>query len=123
VLLVLGLAVTLDFSGDSDSETMIVQLQDPSGSVTGTITVNADENLAVLDASGLSPLDEDQTYQMWAISDNAPVGIGVFTPEPDGSVSATMNADLAGVDTIAITIEPDGGSPLPTTEPILSTEL
>jgi len=123
VLLVVGLAANMQFSGGSGTSSQVVQLQDPSGSVNGTITVYTEEDLAVLEASGLQPLDEGKTYQMWALSDDAPVGIAVFEPSPDGTISTSIEADLSGVDLIAVTVEPAGGSAMPTTDPVLTGEL
>ncbi len=58
-------------------------------------------------------------YQLWIVADGEPRSLGVF--EPDGGRVELGIGDLpAPGDIVAITIEPDGGSPAPTTEPGLS---
>jgi anti-sigma-K factor RskA len=71
----------------------------------------------------LEVLPDDLTYQVWAITDGAPVGLGIFDAEEDGTATTEMETDLSGVDTVAITVEPAGGSDLPTTDPLLAAEL
>ena len=61
-----------------------------------------------------------QTYQLWLIGvDEQPRSAGIFVPRPDGSVDRafTVGADAGGVTTLAITVEPAGGSVGPTSEP------
>lgn len=83
------------------------------------LTYVKDEHLAVLDVD-LSAPPEGHTYQAWQIVDGAPVSVGLLTTHA-GQVAFT--ADLADASAIALSVEPLGGSPAPTTTPILVTEL
>jgi anti-sigma-K factor RskA len=122
VLLVIGVtAGVLTTGGDSDTSAAVIQLSGPSGA-SGSITLE-DDGTAVLAAEGLEPLPDDQTYQMWTIQDGAPTSIGIFDAEPDGTASSVIEPDLAGVESIAVTVEPAGGSALPTTDPVLTAEI
>ncbi len=57
-------------------------------------------------------------YQLWIVTDGEPRSVGVF--EPDGGHVELGIGDLPQPgDTVAVTIEPDGGSPAPTTEPAM----
>ncbi len=69
----------------------------------------------VFTASNLPPLPAGRTYQLWAVTAQAPISAGLLTPDAAGNVSDTFNTplDLQPV-AIAVTIEPAGGVPAPT---------
>lgn len=61
-------------------------------------------------------------YQVWLkLRDReAPVSADVlFTPAGDGSATVDLRRDLRGVEQVLVTPEPDGGSPAPTSEPVI----
>ncbi|GGF40364.1 anti-sigma factor [Echinicola rosea] len=62
----------------------------------------------------LASLDEGQDYQLWAIGDDGPVGIGIVKPGETLTLQQMEAAASAGA--FAITIEPKGGSEAPTLE-------
>jgi anti-sigma-K factor RskA len=76
--------------------------------------VSSDEaDSAFIVASDLPGLEDGKVYQVWTVKGDSPTSQGVFAK------SGTMvMEDLDGADRIAITVEPKGGSKLPTTEPI-----
>ncbi len=58
-----------------------------------------------------------QTYQLWLIgAGSPPVSMGVFGVEPDGSgrLDTASVPAFTGEVTVAVTVEPAGGVPLPT---------
>jgi anti-sigma-K factor RskA len=65
----------------------------------------------------LEGLDENQDYQLWAIGDDGPVGIGLINPGQKFSLQQ-MDA-VAAAGTFAVTIEPKGGSESPTLEKLV----
>ncbi len=70
----------------------------------------------------LPPLPPGRVYQLWRIQgNNAPASAGLFTVNQQGFGQADLAAaaPLAG-ETIAVTNEPAGGSPGPTTQPLIS---
>ncbi len=71
----------------------------------------------VLLAEHLPALAAGKTYQLWVVTKQAPVSVGVFTVSADGSASGVMpltaEATLNPV-AVAVTIEPEGGVPAPT---------
>lgn len=77
---------------------------------------------AVLVAEELPPIAEGETLQIWVIKDDVPKPAGLFEPG-DEIVSTPVEQSLEGADTVAITVEPDGGSPAPTTDPTMSANL
>jgi anti-sigma-K factor RskA len=74
----------------------------------------------VFTAEGLAPLPEGRTYQLWVISRGAPISAGVFDVT-DGRARMVMATPdtLTQVDAVAVTVEPAGGLPAPSTSPIL----
>jgi anti-sigma-K factor RskA len=77
---------------------------------------------AVLVVEDMPPVPEGRTYQIWVIEDDVPKPGGLFKPGQD-SVAAIVERPLGGGDVIAVTVEPEGGSPQPTTEPMLAAEV
>lgn len=123
-VLVAGLVVwnvSLQSESEPPDNEVAVQL---SGTATGTITYLKDQRLAVMDVSNLAPLPADQIYQVWAISDGEAASLGLLEADTSGHTTVMMpGLDLEGVDSLAVTIEPAGGSGRPTSDPVASGEL
>ncbi|MEO7190780.1 MAG: anti-sigma factor [Vicinamibacterales bacterium] len=77
----------------------------------------------VFNADHLPPLARDRSYQLWVFAQGSSEPIGAGTFDVDASGSSTMAIGLpAGVTVVAalaVTDEPKGGSPRPTTSPLL----
>jgi anti-sigma-K factor RskA len=84
------------------------------------VTLEGDR--AVLVVENMPPVPEGKTYQIWVIEDDVPKPSGLFEPKQD-SVAAVVEHPLDEADTIAVTVEPDGGSTEPTTYPMLTAKL
>lgn len=72
--------------------------------------------------AGLPPLPESQTYQLWLIRDGEdPIPSGLIEVDADGSTifPVTYTGSPSDFAAVAISVEPAGGSPQPTSEPIL----
>ena len=94
-----------------------MQLQRDSLSDGGSVIVatSREVNQAVVIAEGLPPTPPGQTYQMWLLGEgHDPTSVGTMGAEPVRQ--AVPITDLIGSDRIAVTIEPEGGSPQPTGE-------
>lgn len=76
----------------------------------------------VLLADGLEPPAEGMTYQLWLIRDDEPDPAGLFDA-PGGQVTFTADGAVRDAEAVAITIEPDGGSPAPTGDILYLAEL
>lgn len=91
---------------------------------TGNPRVNAYWNQQlglVLAGSDLAAPAPERTLQLWIVPrDGAPVSVDVFRPGADGSMLVVAAPDFAIADAAALAIsdEPAGGSPAPTTTPI-----
>jgi anti-sigma-K factor RskA len=77
---------------------------------------------AVLMAEDMPPVPEDKTFQIWVIENDVPKPGGLFETREEWVVTS-VGIPLDGADTIAVTVEPDGGSPQPTTDPMLTARL
>ena len=64
-----------------------------------------------------APPEAGRVYQMWQIQGKTPVSLGVFEGQ------GFLLADLPAGATVAVSVEPPGGSPQPTTTPILVQQL
>ena len=73
-------------------------------------------------ANNMPALPARRAYELWLIPrSGSPIPVGVFKPDAHGNVTV-VNARLpTGVEskTFAITVEPETGSPLPTSTPIM----
>ncbi len=87
---------------------------EPSDQAHMSLTYSAEEAGAVLVATGLDPLCDDATYQMWLIGDEGPKSVGLFRPDDAGSVSVELIGVPQPGTAFGVTVEPAGGSPLPT---------
>ena len=133
IVVVVGLAVVRQTSTKSTS--LAAQIQKDAdaaanapGSKTATLTGATDASVkVVVDESGrgfvipenLPALPDGSTYQLWSVVDGTPVSLGILGSDPNVTVVAT------GPDpsTMAITAEPAGGSPAPTSPILVSGNL
>jgi anti-sigma-K factor RskA len=62
-----------------------------------------------------------RTYQMWLVTPTAKISAGTFMPSADGEVmmQATYALPKDSLAAVAVTDEPMGGSPQPTTQPMM----
>ena len=71
----------------------------------------------VFTASNLPPPPRGRAYQLWVLTAQpAPISAGMLTLDQDGRVNARFDtpSDLPQPVAIAVTLEPEGGVPLPT---------
>ena len=80
--------------------------------------VTLEDDRVVLVAEDMPPVPEEKTYQIWVIEDDVPKPSGLFEPRED-SVAVVVEHPLDEADAVAVTVEPEGGSPKPTTDPML----
>ena len=84
------------------------------------VTLEGDR--AVLVAEDMPPVPEGKTYQIWVIKGDTPQPSGLFEPKGD-SIAAVVEKPVEGADAVAVTVEPEGGSKKPSTEPMLVGEV
>jgi anti-sigma-K factor RskA len=84
----------------------------------GVAKVVPGEAGAVFVATGLEDLPGGRTYQLWLLRDGTPVSAGTFDVS-EGVVVLRTTRSPDAFDGAAVTVEPSGGSPQPTTDPVM----
>lgn len=80
------------------------------------------EGQAVLVATDLPPPPEGQVYEAWVVRDGAPEPAALFLPS-EGEATTAVAGSLEGAEAVTITVEPEGGSQRPTSDPVLTASL
>jgi anti-sigma-K factor RskA len=88
-----------------------------SGVGSGTVVVSQARQAAVFVASGLRQVPTTRTYQLWVIDRGQARSAGLLGS--GGKVVQLLDGGLAGADAVGVTVEPRGGSPQPTSTPVL----
>jgi anti-sigma-K factor RskA len=75
----------------------------------------------VLAARGLPALPRDRVYQLWMVTETAPVSVALLpSTRSDGSIAVAPPPPVTGrVVALAVTLEPAGGVPAPTGPKVL----
>ncbi len=79
----------------------------------GVSTVYWSESVgeAVIVSDGLPKIASDQSFELWFVRDGVPIAAGAFEPDGGNKGLWVMEGQMQPGDTVAITIEPLGGSP------------
>jgi len=131
IVVLVGLAVVRQ-TGTTKSSSLAAQIQqkaedaakDPTSKSTTLTGASGARVKVVVDSSGrgyvtpenLPALDDGSTYQLWSVDRGTPVSLGLLGSDP----GVTLVAAGTDVTTMAITAEPAGGSPAPTSEILAS---
>jgi anti-sigma-K factor RskA len=103
----------------NDPRQKVVSLTNSQAPAQGLLTVYFDSTSGKIHlmVHNLGPAPQGMQYQLWAIKGGQPLNAGVFDPVKGiHSLEVVPNE----VQTFAITLEPTGGSPLPTSQPIMA---
>ncbi|HVF89125.1 MAG TPA: anti-sigma factor [Blastocatellia bacterium] len=99
------------------SDPRVIQLvgQSPAPGSTGQIYWDVPNNNWVV-AVNLPPPPRGKVYQLWFVKPGARISAGLIRPNEKGYGFSVINVphDLGSLDAAAITLEPEGGSALPT---------
>nr|WP_152909514.1 anti-sigma factor [Pseudactinotalea sp. HY160] len=93
--------------------------QDVAGGGRAVVVAAGGRGLFVM--RGVPPAGSGRTYQLWAVGAGGAVSEGII--ELRAGTARTDVDRLAAGTTLAVTIEPAGGSPQPTTEPVVAIDL
>ncbi|WP_347753881.1 anti-sigma factor [Agrococcus sp. ProA11] len=122
-----GIAIGTQLGADSQQQTLgaIVAAGDAQrseveleGGATATAIWSTELGQSVLLFEGLDPAPAGRNYQAWYIDGAGPRSAGVFQTA-GGSTAVLLEGQLAAGDAVGVTVEPEGGSEAPTTDPIL----
>ncbi|OUE22694.1 Anti-sigma-K factor RskA [Clavibacter michiganensis] len=133
VLVVGGVVVGTNAGGPGSSQTpvassyervttasdVVIDKRDVVGGGTATVYFSASEAKTAVVLNDAAPLPDGRVLQMWYVGRSGPVSAGVMA-STDGAGHAVLDGTYTPGDTVAITVEPEGGSEQPTSEPIVA---
>lgn len=98
------------------AETRVLQGTEVAPQARGALVADPQQATALLVVSGLAPLPPNRVYQFWLIRGEQPIDAGIFTVDPNGIGQLVVLAPspIADFQAVGLTVEPEGGSPLPT---------
>lgn len=88
----------------------------PQHGFSGSGVLHLAEGRAALILQDVPDPGRGRTYQLWGLEAGEPTSLGLV--EGAGRVVRLFDLDVPA-EAFAVTIEPDGGSPVPTTDPVL----
>jgi len=86
----------------------------------GSLVVSEDESEAIFLADDLADPGAGKTYQLWAMGDTGATSLDLVSHGTTGSEVLNMPT---GTTAFGMTVEPAGGSPQPTSDPVLLVKL
>jgi anti-sigma-K factor RskA len=98
----------------TDPSAVVVHGTMPGG---GKATAIMTDSQALISASDMPDPGEGHVYQLWVLDDGKAASAGILA-DSGGSARALTDAFSSG-DSLAVTVEPTGGSDQPTTDPVL----
>ena len=104
--------------------TLVPTTSGPAGA-SGTFFFSLPDQQGALVVRGLDPAPNGWAYQIWFIDDDVPAPIvgPLFQINESGEAMVPLLAEVATFDAVAISLEPAGGSPAPTSQVILQGRL
>ena len=80
---------------------------------------------AVVVSSDMPEAGPDSDYEVWSVGADGPESVGLMEPGSDGAAKVQLVDGLDDATALAITVEPEGGSPSgePSTKPIVTVDL
>ncbi|MFC4588612.1 anti-sigma factor [Sphaerisporangium corydalis] len=86
---------------------------------TGTVVMSRSQDKVLFFSSGLAPLPDSETYQLWRIGPDGAIPDRLTRPDASGRTPPMVLGDLGSATKVGVTVEPSGGSRQPTTKPLL----
>ncbi|MBC2931906.1 anti-sigma factor domain-containing protein [Nocardioides sp. zg-1228] len=96
-----------------DAEEVVVDLGEAGRA---TLTRSKSRDRAVLTTDDMVSAPTGKDYELWFIDGDEFVSAGLMPDDPDQTV--VLDGPAADAAAVGITVEPEGGSPQPTTDPI-----
>lgn len=103
---------------DPDMQRVVMQSIQPGHSMSGTVFFSKSKGDMFLALKDLPVPPQGKQYQLWVIQDGKPVDMGVISNNLVSGGMAHMDKSVTGGEAFAISLENEGGSPVPTMEQI-----
>jgi anti-sigma-K factor RskA len=105
----------------NDPDTKDVSFGEPAAK--GRVFISPNKGVVFI-AAHLPPLGAHRTFELWVIpAKGNPIPAGTFLSEADASAVYVRPGPVTNAAAVAVTVEPEGGSPQPTTTPFIVTKL
>jgi anti-sigma-K factor RskA len=101
-------------SAASDSQKRVSAV---TGATTATFVWSEKLGTSAVIFSGLEPLPAHQVYELWYIDSAGARPSGLMDASESGTTWRVLDGKMARGDAVGVTIEPQGGSDTPTTDP------
>jgi anti-sigma-K factor RskA len=122
ILVVAGVGAGYLLRGPDSSETRLVR-GEALTSAPASATLERDGDTSTLHVHQMPPIGPDKVYEVWVQRGQQVEPVSTFVLSADGTAEAAVPGSLSGGQAVLVTREPRGGSPQPTTEPLLSVPL
>ena len=86
---------------------------------TATVVVSRAQQKMIFTTAGLPPLPAAEVYELWLIGPPRVRPAGLLPPPSAGKTAPLLASGLVAGDKVGVTVEPAGGTSMPTTTPIL----
>ncbi|MGR0159468.1 anti-sigma factor domain-containing protein [Paenarthrobacter nitroguajacolicus] len=121
-----GIGVGAYVSAQNDPVNQVLQAQDVQkksapvpGGGTATISASSAKDSFVVLMDGVAPAPEGKVYQLWTLPKDGSAPVPQGTMDAETLSKPAVVKGLASASSVAITVEPTGGSTAPTTDPVL----
>lgn len=96
-----------------------------AGELSGTVVYSRERGEVLLLANGVPAAPEGKDFQVWLMGGATPFhSVGLISAGSDGRAAILDDTgEVASATNIGITVEPDGGSDKPSTQPIMQMDL
>ena len=94
---------------------------DVAGGGSATVAWSNANASSVVMVDGVAVLPSDKVYELWYIGEGGPVSAGTFSAA-NGTTWRVLDGAMSAGDKVGVTVEPQGGSKQPTTDPIMVIE-
>lgn len=84
-----------------------------------TVVASPSRHAMIISTSGLPALAGGKVYELWFVSDGTARRAGLLPAPAAGRTAPLLASGLAAGDSVALTVEPAGGTSHPTTTPIV----
>jgi len=106
-----------EINAASDVQRAKVSMDD----ATATLVWSGELGKSALLVDGLGSLPADKVYELWYIGEGGAVSAGTFSAA-NGTTWRVLDGAMSAGDKVGVTVEPQGGSEQPTTDPIMVIE-
>jgi len=106
-----------------DRSTTTVQANATAAEPGAKATIVGDADHAIVTVARLPEQPRGKVYEVWTRKGTKVDPATLFVVAPDGTGQTTVPGGLDGLDEVMVTLEPEGGSAKPTSQPVLRAEV